>query len=157
MGLWVYCSLSFLTENTRGVGMTVFVSLAQPKRRGNVKLFIEGKIPLRLKWFLEEMQGVKFSSSRCLAPLDARLFELIQHYVKDIEPDEAVREWYNEILSKEKQVLAIKELDDVDLGDTCRELKPYQRVAVEFALQNRRCILGAVSYTHLTLPTILLV
>ena len=122
--------------------MTVHVSLAQPKRRGNVKLFLEGKLPLRLRWFLEEMQGVKFSSRRCLAPLDPRLFELIQHYVKDIEPNEAVREWYNEILSKEKQILAVKELDDVDLGDTCRRLKPYQRVAVEFALCNKRCILG---------------
>lgn len=122
--------------------MKVFVSLAQPKRRGNVKLYLEGKIPLRLKWYLEEMQGTKFSSSRCLAPLDPRLFELIQHYIKDLEPDKAVQEWYNGILSKEKQVLAIKELDDVDLGNTCRELKPYQRVAVEFALQNKRCILG---------------
>jgi len=122
--------------------MTVFVSLAQPKRRGNVKLFLEGKLPLHLKWFLEEMQGVKFSSTRCLAPLDPRLFELIQKKVKDLAPDETVREWYNGILSEEKQILAVKELDDVDLGDTCRELKPYQRVAVEFALRNKRCILG---------------
>ena len=126
----------------RDVTGKVFASIAQPKKRGSTKLFLEGKLPLRLRWFLEELQGTKFSSSRCLAPLDPRLFELIQHYVKDLEPDEAVREWYNEILSKEKQAIAIKELDDIDLGDTCRELKPYQRVAVEFALQNRRCILG---------------
>lgn len=122
--------------------MTVLVSLAHPKRRGDVKLFLEGRIPLRLKWFLENMQGIKFSSSRCLAPLDPRLFDLIKRYVKDLEPSEDVRRWYNEILSKEKQAMSIKEHNDIHLGDVCSRLKPYQRVAVEFALRTKRCILG---------------
>jgi len=120
----------------------VFVSLARPKRRGNTKLFLEGKLPLHLKWFLEDLQGTSFSSTRCLAPLDPRLYELIQHYIENLEPDENVCKWYNTILAKEKQAIAIKELDDVDFGDTCVDLRGYQRVAVEFALHTKRCILG---------------
>jgi len=120
----------------------VFVSLASPKKRGSTKLYIEGRIPIRLKYFLETMQGVKFSSQRCLAPLDPRLLELIQHQVKNIVLSESVREWYNAILVEDKESIAVKEQSDVRFGGVCDRLKPYQRVAVAFALHNKRCILG---------------
>ena len=122
----------------------VCITIKKPTLRSHPKLLVTGELPKYLSFFLGYIPGVKIDDDDLVwVPREPRLLELL---LRDIPPpvqlSDTVRTWYDATLKYEKKRVALTKLEDIVVPGVDERLTAFQRVGVNFVLNNKRCILA---------------